>query len=150
MSASRHAVANGGAPSRSLATRAQSLPPIVGWLAFVLLAIAIVVLRRPESLTNAAFFYEDGQVFYIGAFFGSPLDQLTRQYEGYLHLIPRLVAMLERLVPPASAPLIGNAIALLVVVGVAAYIASGRLENVIPGRRTRVLLAIVFLLLPGA
>jgi hypothetical protein len=128
----------------------ESLPPIVGWLAFVVLAITIVVLRRPESLTDAAFFYEDGQVFYIGAFFGSPLDQLTRQYEGYLHVIPRLVAMLERLVPPASAPLIGNGVALLVVVGVAAYIASGRLANVIPERRTRVLLAIVFLLLPGA
>ena len=132
------------------AIRFGALPKTIRWLAFITLALGILVLRRPETITRAEFFYEDGQVFYVGAFFGGALDQVFRQYEGYLLVVPRLIAMLERLVPPASAPLVGNVASLLIVAGLAAYIASDRLANVIPERRTRIVLAIALLVLPGA
>src|SRR6186997_3401462 len=97
---------------QSSAERFRALPRALRWCVFIVVAFGILLLRRPGALANAAFFYEDGQVFYVGAFFGDFLDQLFRQYEGYLHLAPRFVAALERLVPPPSAPLVGNAVSL--------------------------------------
>jgi hypothetical protein len=131
-------------------TRWLDLPSTVRWASFVAVALLVLVLRRPETLTKAAFFYEDGQVFYVGAYFGTFLDQLTRAYAGYLVVIPRLAAALEWTVPVPYAPLVGNLIALAAVALLAAFIASDRLSNVFPDRWMRILLAALLVLLPGS
>jgi hypothetical protein len=113
-------------------------------------ALVLLVLRRPETVLRPAFFYEDGQVFYVGAYFGGVLEQLGRAYAGYLVVIPRIVAELEWLVPVAVAPLVGNLISLVAVALLAAFIASDRLSNVFPERWTRLLLAALLILLPGS
>jgi hypothetical protein len=127
-----------------------SLAPWARHLAVFAAGFAVLLLRRPETLTRAEFWNEDGQVFYIGSFFGSALDQLTRSYAGYLHTVPRLVAWLERLVDVTMAPLVGNAIALLIVAGIATWIASDRLANVLPSRASRLILAALLIVLPGS
>jgi hypothetical protein len=113
-------------------------------------SFAVLLLRRPETLTRAEFWNEDGQVFYVGSFFGSAFDQLTRSYAGFLHVLPRLVAWLERLVDVSIAPLAGNAIALLIVAAIATWIASDRLATVLPSRAARLALAALLVLLPGS
>src|SRR4029453_1665317 len=107
-------------------------------------------LRRPETVLRPAFFYEDGQVFYVGAYFGGVLEQLGRAYAGYLVVIPRIVAELEWLVPVAVAPLVGSLISLAAGGLLAAVIANGRLSNGFPERWTRLLLAALLILLPGS
>ena len=143
--------------ARAPLTRSNARPldlwswaPWARHLAIFATSFAVVLLRRPETLTRAEFWNEDGQVFYVGSFFGSAFEQLMRSYAGYLHAVPRLVAWLERLVDVSMAPLVGNAIALLVVAGIATWIASDRLANVLPSRAARLTLAVLLILLPGS
>ncbi len=113
------------------------------------MALAVLVARRPETLSRAQFFAEDGQVFFLGTYFGTPLEALLRPYNGYLHLVPRLVGALERSVPIALAPLIGNAVALTIVALIAAFLASDRMSPLLPDRRARLVAAAGFVLLPA-
>ena len=116
----------------------------------VVLALAALIARRPEIITRAEFYAEDGRVFFLGTWFGSPLDVLLRPYNGYLHLVPRTVGLLERLVPIQSAPLLGNFIALLIVALVAGFLASDRMAPLLPDRRARLAAAVGFVLLPAS
>jgi hypothetical protein len=113
------------------------------------LAFVGFVLRRPASLTHAEFAYEDGRVFYFGSWFGSPIDQLVRPYAGYIHLIPRFVGVLERLVTPAWAPFVSNLAALTIAALVVRFLASDRLALALPDRRIRWACALLFIALPG-
>jgi len=73
-------------------------------------ALAILVLRRPETVTNPQFVYEDG-MFYLDARTAG-IGSLPWPYAGYLQLFPRAIALLETLVPTADAPLLGAGITL--------------------------------------
>jgi hypothetical protein len=124
--------------------------PQVLFAATVVLALAASFARRPETITRAEFYAEDGRVFYLGTWFGSPLDVLLRPYNGYLHLVPRTVGLLERLVPIQWAPALGNTVALLIVALIAGFLASDRLAPVLPDRRARLAAAVGFVLLPAS
>jgi hypothetical protein len=113
------------------------------------LAFVGFFLRRPGSLTHAEFAYEDGRIFYLGSWFGGPLDQLFRPYAGYVHLIPRSTGLLERLVPPAWAPFVSNFIALAIAALVVRFLASDRLATAVTDRRIRWACAVLFIVLPG-
>ncbi len=113
------------------------------------LAFVGFFLRRPGSLTHAEFAYEDGRVFYLGSWFGSPIDQLVRPYAGYIHLIPRFVGVLERLVAPAWAPFVSNLAALIIAALIVRFLASDRLADALPDRRIRWACALLFIVLPG-
>lgn len=116
----------------------------------MLVAVTVLALRRPTTLTRAEFFNEDGQVFYLGTYFGDLAEVLFRPYQGYLHLVPRVVSLGERVVPIELAPLLGNLLSLIVVAAVAGFVASERLAVAIPRRPVRLLLAVLILVLPGA
>jgi len=111
-------------------------------------ALLILVLRYPTALFAAEPMWEDGPIFYLGAFDG--LGSLGRPYQGYLHLAARLVAIAATTLPPALAPLLMNAVTILVTAGVAAFIASERLRTAVPDRRIRLALAIGFVLMPAS
>lgn len=130
--------------------RAGSWARVVAWGLFLALGFLVLFLRRPETLLRAEFYTEDGQVFYLGTFFGSPLQQLSRPYNGFLHVGTRLVADLSRLVPTETAPLVTSGIALVVVVLCAAYLVSPRMSAVVPDGRVRLVLGLLLLLLPGS
>lgn len=118
--------------------------------ATVALSLAALIARRPETITRAEFYGEDGRVFFLGTWFGNPLEVFLRPYNGYLHFIPRTVGLLERLVPIEWAPALGNAIALLMVALVAGFLASDRMEPLLPDRRARLVAAAGFVLLPAS
>jgi hypothetical protein len=71
---------------------------------FLLLWI-LLILRKPDMLTNPQLFAEDG-----GAFFGEqlvhPTTALIHPYNGYLHIVPRLIALIEAFFAVAAAPVI--------------------------------------------
>ena len=126
------------------------LPWVVRHGLVVAVAFLLLVRRRPEMLTRAEFFNEDGQVFYLGAYFGSPVDSIVRSYQGYLHVLARLLALVERTVPIAYAPFVGNAASLLLVAAVAGYLASGRMADLIPSQLGRWLVALLVIVVPGS
>ena len=126
-----------------------ALPGVVRWPAFIMASVLILFARSPGTLLGAEFRYEDGRTFFLGTYFGSPLEVIFHPYAGYLQLVPRLVAYGERMVPIAWAPLVANFASLLIIAAVAAFIASDRLAQVLPHRGFRWLLAAVLLLLPA-
>lgn len=93
----------------------------------VLLALVLLILHKPWALHTPQLWAEDGSVFLnnseqygIGAFW--------RSYQGYLHLIPRLIVATARIADVAYWPAIYNAGALAITAGVLARMASPRLE----------------------
>jgi hypothetical protein len=70
--------------------------------AFVLLA-----LRRPDAILMPQFYAEDGTFWYADAYNHS-WHCLWMSEAGYLHTVPRLIALFSLLVPLAAAPLVMN------------------------------------------
>ena len=78
------------------------------------------------------------------------LPSLAQPAQGYLLLADRMVALAAAAIPPAFAPLLMNAVTILVTAGVAAFIASDRLRTAVPDPRLRLALAVGFVLMPAA
>lgn len=123
----------------------RRMPDSVRDLVIFATALGVAVARRPETLTRPQFFMEDGQIFYLGTYFGSPLERIFATHSGYLHVIPRLLAYLERLGSPSQAPFISNISALVVAAVVATFVAS----DLLPGSRPlRLALGLLVILEP--
>lgn len=73
-------------------------------LLVTLLAVALIALRKSDSLLNPQFWAEDGGLFFIEAERYGGWHQLFRPYEGYLHFLPRLIAALGTPLPLTLVP----------------------------------------------
>jgi hypothetical protein len=73
-------------------------------LLVTLLAVALIALRKSDSLLNPQFWAEDGGLFFIEAERYGGWHQLFRPYEGYLHILPRLIAALATPLPLTLVP----------------------------------------------
>jgi hypothetical protein len=73
--------------------------------ALTLWVVCAVVLfaRRPDLLTNAQFFAEDGEVFFRDALLNG-LASLPAPYAGYHHFVPRAIALLFAALPAVLQP----------------------------------------------
>lgn len=107
------------------------------------------MLRRPEAAFRPQFWAEGGPIFYAPTFFHDPGSLLLSPYAGYLHLVPRLIAHIERLVEPSIAPVVGSLISYAVVALIAAFIAGSRLAVALPSRWIRLSLACMLLVSPS-
>jgi hypothetical protein len=125
--------------------RSRVLPP----LAVSAVAFTALVARRPEALFRSEFSFEGGSVFYAGTYFGSVPEILFRPYAGYQHLLARVISFLERVVPVQMAPLASHIVALALIAGLAAFIASDRLRTLVPSRGARLALAGLLVVLPN-
>jgi hypothetical protein len=110
--------------------------------------IVMLAARRPETVLRAQFIFEDGKVWYLGAWQVPLLEAIGTPYAGYLGFVQRLVGFLERVGPVSLAPLVGNALALLIVALIATYVVSDRLSGLIPSARVRIAVALYLVLLP--
>lgn len=81
-------------------------------VAIFLIAIVLIVSRRPDALFRAQFWAEDGTIFYSDAYNFGWFHSEFHTYAGYFHLIPRLAAAISLLVPLLRAPLVLNIIAI--------------------------------------
>lgn len=82
---------------------------VLSFLIFLLL-----VLRRPDAVTNPQFWAEDGVVFYASQVLHPGIPTLFETYKAYLHLIPRLAMAFAAPFPAAASPLITNLLALAI------------------------------------
>lgn len=81
--------------------------------AFLIVA-AVLILRRPDAVTNPQFWAEDAVIFFSNAFHCSSPATLIRDYGGYYHLVPRVVAYVSvRLLEPEWIPLSYNVVTIL-------------------------------------
>jgi hypothetical protein len=114
-------------------------PPRAGWLQtpqslvwFVLITAGLLALRKPWALHTPQLWAEDGSIFLtqdeqmgLRAFF--------EPYNGYLHLLPRLIAWIaSHTADVAWWPAIYNGLAFAINVAVFARLASRRVE--LPGK----------------
>ena len=118
------------------------MPAAARWTVTVAAFFALLLARRPETILRAEFAFEDGKVWYLGAWHLPLFEAIATPYAGYLHLIPRVVGYFERQGSVSMAPLVGNMVALVVVALIAAYVSSDRLSRVIPSRHVRLIAAL--------
>ena len=74
----------------------------IGW---ILLAFIALLSRNPEHLLHPQFFAEDGWLFFSGAA-SHGFRAVFASYQGYLHLVPRLVASAAAPLPWEWQPLL--------------------------------------------
>jgi hypothetical protein len=142
----RQAEAEAGT-ARQRARRRNLVDVIAHWhpVALFVAAFVVVAVRRPEAILHPAFVAEDGRVFFMSAYYDGFASVLT-PYAGVLYVGTRLIALAEQFIPIAYAPLFGALASLAITAAIAAYVAGDALENVVPDRRVRLALALVFLL----
>jgi hypothetical protein len=82
------------------------------WALFALVFL-ILVSRKPEAFFHAQFYAEDGVVFYREQLVYG-VRSLLFPYNGYLHLVPRLTALLASFFPAIAAPFIFSVVSAMV------------------------------------
>jgi len=118
---------DGGAPAVSGA----------GLIALVAGIFVLLILRRPDAVTNPQFFADDGEVFFrdqlVLGFGGSAL----RPYGGYLQIGARAIAALASVAPLRFVPLGYFALDVVVATAACAWLARREFEALLPGRYRR-------------
>lgn len=96
-------------------------------LATLLAACVILFIRKSDAFINPQFWAEDGTVFFAGQF-NHGLKAIFIPYNGYLHLVPRLIAAFCSIfLPYVYHPFAYNLLALLITLAVITSIFSRRL-----------------------
>lgn len=98
-------------------------------LLVTLAAVALIALRKSDSLLNPQFWAEDGALFFIEAERYGGWGLLFRPYEGYLHVFPRLIAALGAPLPLTAIPGFYAWSALAVTAAITWWIQSPRLTQ---------------------
>lgn len=120
--------------------------PSLGYL----LALALIVSRRPDAVFDAQFWAEDGRRFFANVYNHGLLATLVVPQAGYLQTFSVLTAGAASLLPLAAAPLAMNVAAILVQALPVGLLLSDRAASIAPDLRIRVLLAALYLGLPAA
>lgn len=109
--------------------------------------VVVVCLRRPSAITDPGLYGEDGVIFLpdslqMGA------SAIFSPYNGYLHLIPRLVAGLASVLPLAWTPLVFTLCTAVITVICCAIVLSRRFAELLPSYADRLVLFILLLVIP--
>jgi hypothetical protein len=110
--------------------------------------IFLVWQRCPTVISRAAFWAEDGWVWYPQCY-ASGWRCLLIDHSAYLQTISRLVALLSLLWPLAAAPRVFALSALLMQSAPAIFLLSRRMASAIPSVGVRVALALLLVAIPG-
>ncbi len=97
-------------------------------IAFIFLAILILLVRKSDSLSNSQLWAEDGTVFFAQQYeYGAA--SIFIAYAGYLHIVPRLIATLsDSFFSYANIPAVYNYTCLFITIIVIAHCFSPRLQ----------------------
>lgn len=110
----------------------------------VLAGVVLFVGRGIARIVHPAFWAEDGAQFFSEQISRGGLDVLLTPYAGYLHVIPRLIALLYAPLPFTVVPLLYAVTAVVVALGLFSIVLSERLSWLLPTPRAR---AVAFVLL---
>jgi hypothetical protein len=108
----------------------------------------VIVSRRPEAVLHAAFFAEDGKVWFQQAFNDHWWNALLITDGGYFQTLSRIVAAFSLLVPLRQVPLLMNLTSIAIEILPVAILLSARLSSFAP-LRARVMMAAAYLMLPN-
>ncbi len=109
-----------------------------------LLCALLLFSRRPDTITNAQFWAEDGAVWYTDGYDVGLTQTIFRTYAGYLAVMHRLVAAGAALLPFHFAPLIFNILGLLFLLLPVILIVSKRFAAIIPYRLLAIAIAVIY------
>lgn len=115
-----------------------------------LLAAALIISRRPDAVTHAQFWAEDGKLFYADVYNHGLLATLVVPQAGYFLELPTLAARIAQIGPLSAGPLVMNSIGIAVRVLPVGLLLSRRAETITPDLRVRALLAALYIALPGS
>ena len=88
--------------------------------------IIILLIRKTDALINPQFWAEDGSVFFLQQY-NHGVSALFQEYAGYLHLVPRLIALIgDTFFSYSSIPAFYNYASLLIILIVTLSIFSSR------------------------
>jgi hypothetical protein len=116
----------------------------------MIVAVALIASRRPDAVLHPQFWAEDGTSYWRKAYTFGGLHVLFLPQVGYLQLFPRLVAAVFVHFPLQWVPASFNLTGITVQALPAALIVSRRLEQVVPDRRIRIVLAFLYLAVPAS
>jgi hypothetical protein len=116
----------------------------------MLFAAVLVISRRPDAVTNAQFWAEDGTVFYANVYAHGLFATLVVPVGGYLNVLPVLVTGASQMVPLTIAALAMNVGAIAVQVLPVGLLLGRRATTVSPNFAVRILLCALYIGLPGA
>jgi hypothetical protein len=106
------------------ARRLAAVTPSVAAAALAAIIVFAAALIRQVGVPKVETLWaEDGAVFLQCAYDHEPLSCVAQSYQGYIHLVPRLVAAIASAVPPAAAPATFAILAALAAAGAAAIAA---------------------------
>ncbi|HZY67069.1 MAG TPA: hypothetical protein VFE52_00690, partial [Devosia sp.] len=111
------------------------------------MALVVLFLRRPDALLDAKFWAEDGKYWYAQAHNDGVWASLFRPHTGYLQTFSRVTFSIAQIVPLEYAPMLANALGLIVRALPALLLASRRFDWA--DWRARLLIATFYLLMPG-
>lgn len=131
-------------------TVTASSKTIVRSVIVFVVGLLVLFARKPDSLLNPQFWAEDGRNWYADAYNLGSIAALFTTEAGYYQTISRLVAAASLWFPLEYAPLVFNASAILIQVGVAMFIVSERCKPILEDIKARYLMALTYLLLPNS
>ena len=120
--------------------------PLLG----TLLAVAIIVSRRPDVLFHAQLWAEDGHIYFQNVYNLGIKRSLILPEAGYFTTFPVLVAWVARFFTITDVPIAMSLLALAVQALPVGILLSHRAETVSTDIRIRALLATVYLVIPNA
>jgi hypothetical protein len=106
-----------------------------------------LILRRPSAITNPGLYAEDGVIFWLESL-QDGVGASIQPYNGYLHLIPRLIAALASVLPLSWTPTVFAIGSAVVSVACCALVLSQRFARLIPSYSWRLGLFALLLLTP--
>jgi len=136
-------------PERDASRDAGPIAPLPFWTAAIVVTIGLIVSRRPDGISNAQFWAEDGRIWYAQAYNEGALHALLLPAAGYLQSFSRLVAALSLAVDLRHAPLLFNVAAVLVQALPPLYLLSSRYAALMPDLRVRMLAALLVIGAPN-
>lgn len=132
-----------------LKSRAHLSPPRASTLALLMLvAAAIVFAHRVDAFTNPQFYAEDGRWF-SDAYNVGPLHALGFALAGYFQVVSRLGPVIAAPFGITNQPLVYNICGLVLQVAPVFYLLSSRFDTVVPALWVRVVLSLIYLLMPA-
>lgn len=113
-----------------------------------LIAVFIIILRRPDAIINAQFWAEDGVVWFAKAYNEGGFKSLLEPQNGYFQSISKLAAWISLAFSLKFAPMIFNSFAIIIRALPIALLWSNRFSHIIPSAKLKLAISITYLCLP--
>lgn len=100
----------------------------ISGLLIVAIATIILLIRKTDSFLNPQFWAEDGVIFFLQQY-DKGTSAIFQPYSGYLHLVPRLIALFaDAFFNYSAIPFVYNSLSLILTLSSVASIFSPRLK----------------------